>query len=259
MSDFELLNGLAMAKYKMAKEDPFRFFIRSIVAGLYLGLATILSYTLSIILTSVSPEIAKIAFAAAFGIGLVIIVLLGSELFTGNCFTTMMPVYHGQLKFYQLLPMWIICYIGNFIGITFLMFLFIKTGSNQDILNPYLTNVINGKLDFDVFQLFIKGVLCNFIVCVAAYEGMKLKSESAKVIVMMIVVMSFVLPGFEHSIANMGTFSMGYFSLGQSISWSGLGLHMVVSTIGNIVGGGVLLALPIYLMSKPHRKKQKAE
>lgn len=256
MSDFELLNGLALSKYQMAKNDPFRFMIRSIVAGLYLGMATILSYTLSVVLTDVSPEMAKIAFAAAFGIGLVVIVLLGSELFTGNCFTTMIAVYHGNLKFYQLLPMWLICYIGNFVGIAFLMFLFIKTGSNHDMLNDYLTTVINGKLNFDFAQLFIKGVLCNFIVCVAAFEGMKLKSESAKVIVMMIAVMSFVLPGFEHSIANMGTFSMGYFALGQSISWSGVGLHMLVTTVGNIIGGGVLLALPIYLMSKPEKKSK---
>lgn len=190
MSDFELLKKLAIIKYNMSKDDPFRFFIRSIVAGLYLGMATILSYTLAVVLIHVSPEAAKIAFAGAFGIGLVVIVLLGSELFTGNCFTTMIPVFHGDLKFYQIIPMWVICYVGNFIGIAFLMFLFIKTGSNQEALNSYLTTVIVGKLDFDVIQLFIKGILCNFIVCVAAYEGMKLKSESAKVIVMMIVVMS---------------------------------------------------------------------
>lgn len=253
MSDFELLKSLAMTKYNLLKKDPFRFFIRSIVAGLYLGLATILSYTLYIVLINVSPEVAKIAFAAAFGIGLVIIVLLGSELFTGNCFTTIMPVFHGDLKIHQILPMWIICYIGNFVGIAFIMFLFVKTGSNEEALNAYVASVIAGKLDFDVVQLFIKGVLCNFIVCVAAYEGMKLKSESAKVIVMMIVVMSFVLPGFEHSIANMGTFSMGFFALGNSISWTGLVLHMVISTFGNIIGGSFLLGLPIYLMSKPEK------
>ena len=93
--------------------------------------------------------------------------------------------------------------------------------------------------------------MCNFIVCVAAFAGLKIKSESAKMIVMLIVVMSFVLPGFEHSIANMGTFSMGFFALGNSILWSGLGLHMLISTIGNIIGGSLLLGLPIYLMSKP--------
>ena len=104
--DYELLEKAAMTKYEMSKKDPFRFFIRSIVAGLYLGLATILSYTLAVLLVEHHVIAAKIAFAGAFGIGLVIIVLLGSELFTGNCFTTMFPVYHKRLKFLDILPMW---------------------------------------------------------------------------------------------------------------------------------------------------------
>ena len=98
MSDFELLNRAAMTKYDMAKNEPFRFFVRSLVAGLYLGMATILSYTLAVILNNVSYEVAKIAFAGSFGIGLVVIVLLGSDLFTGNCFTKIIPVFHRDLR-----------------------------------------------------------------------------------------------------------------------------------------------------------------
>lgn len=251
MSDFELFNQLAMTKYHMSKDDPFRFFIRSVVAGMYLGIATIISYTLAVVLNNVSNEAAKIAFAGAFGIGLVIIVLLGSELFTGNCLTTMFPVFHKELKFSQILPMWGICYMGNYIGITFMMFLFIQSGGYQEALKAYLMTVITGKLHFNAMQLFIKGMLCNFIVCVAVYAGIKIKSESAKIIVMIIVVMSFVLPGFEHSIANMGTFSMGFFALGNSLSWNGIILHMLLATLGNIVGGSFLLGIPVYLMSKP--------
>ena len=67
MSDFELFNQLAMTKYHMSKDDPFRFFIRSVVAGMYLGIATIISYTLAVVLNNVSNEAAKIAFAGAFG------------------------------------------------------------------------------------------------------------------------------------------------------------------------------------------------
>ena len=78
--DYELLEKAAMTKYEMSKKDPFRFFMRSIVAGLYLGLATILSYTLAVLLIGHHVIASKIAFAGAFGIGLVIIVLLGSEL-----------------------------------------------------------------------------------------------------------------------------------------------------------------------------------
>ena len=254
--DYELLEKAAMTKYEMSKKDPFRFFIRSIVAGLYLGLATILSYTLAVLLVEHHVIAAKIAFAGAFGIGLVIIVLLGSELFTGNCFTTMFPVYHKRLKFLDILPMWGICYVGNFVGIALICFLFIKSGVNHEAMNQYLANVVSNKLSFDGLELFIKVILCNFIVCAAAFVGMKLKEEMAKTFIMMIIVMTFVLPGFEHSIANMGTFSMTFTALGTSISWSGVGLHMFLSTLGNIIGGSIFLGLPIYLMIRPKKSSE---
>ena len=251
--DYELLEKAAMTKYEMSKKDPFRFFMRSIVAGLYLGLATILSYTLAVLLIGHHVIASKIAFAGAFGIGLVIIVLLGSELFTGNCFTTMFPVYHKRLRFIDLIPMWGICYIGNFVGIALICFLFIKSGVNHEAMNQYLASVVSNKLNFDYLELFIKGILCNFIVCAAAFVGMKLKEETAKTFIMMIIVMTFVLPGFEHSIANMGTFSMTFTALGTEISWSGVWLHMLLSTLGNIIGGSILLGLPIYLMIRPKK------
>ena len=123
-------------------------------------------------------------------------------------------------------------------------------------MNQYLANVVSNKLSFDGLELFIKGILCNFIVCAAAFVGMKLKEEMAKTFIMMIIVMTFVLPGFEHSIANMGTFSMTFTALGTSISWSGVGLHMLLSTLGNIIGGSILLGLPIYLMIRPKKNSE---
>lgn len=152
--------------------------------------------------------------------------------------------------------MWGICYVGNFVGIALICFLFIKSGVNHEAMNQYLANVVSNKLSFDGLELFIKGILCNFIVCAAAFVGMKLKEEMAKTFIMMIIVMTFVLPGFEHSIANMGTFSMTFTALGTSISWSGVGLHMLLSTLGNIIGGSILLGLPIYLMIRPKKTSE---
>ena len=203
---FEMLSDLGIKKYEMCRDEPGRFFARAIVAGLYLGIATILSVTLGTLLFQNNLIASKIAVAGSFGIGLVIIVILGSELFTGNCFTTMIPIYGKKLKFRQIIPMWIICYIGNFIGISLVCFLFVKSGSNHDLFIPYIESIVSGKLTFNVGELFIKGVLCNFIVCVGTYVGMKMQDDTAKTIIMMIIVMAFVLPGFEHSIANMGYF-----------------------------------------------------
>lgn len=246
-SDIDILCKLGKVKYNIMKTDPKRFFVRSFMAGAYLGAAAILSYTLGAMLQA-HGVVAKIAVAGSFGIGLVAIVYLGAELFTGNCFVTIMPVLKGELKIRDIIPMWIVCYIGNMVGISLLCFLFIKSEAQEAILIPYLQGIMESKLQFDILDLLIKGVLCNFIVCIAAYSGIKIKDETARLIVIMVFVMAFVLPGFEHCIANGGIFTMGITQLGNAVDSSMLPLHMLISTIGNIIGGSVLLAVPIYIM-----------
>ena len=246
-NDVETISTIGKTKYNMMKDEPIRFFLRSIMAGLYLGVAAILSYTLGAMLEGVAG---KIAVAATFGIGLSAIIFLGAELFTGNCFTTIMPVYNRELKLKDIIPMWITCYIGNIIGIAFICALYILSGSQSKILEPYLRTVIEAKLSFDVIELFVRAILCNFVVCMAAYSGIKIKGETTKFYMIMLLVMAFVLPGFEHCVANTGIFSMGLTLLNISINWSELPLHMLISTLGNIIGGSLLLALPVYYIFK---------
>lgn len=255
-SDIELLCKLGKVKYNIMKTDPIRFFVRSFMAGAYLGAAAILSYTLGAMLQN-HGVVAKIAVAATFGIGLVAIVYLGAELFTGNCFVTIMPVLNKELKIKDIIPMWIVCYLGNFVGIALICFLFVKSGAQEKVLIPYLQTLMQSKLSFDVLQLFIKGILCNFIVCIAAYAGIKIKDETARLIVIMVFVMAFVLPGFEHCVANMGIFTMGITQLGSTMDWSMVPLHMLVSTLGNIVGGSVVLAIPVYIMFRTPKEMKK--
>lgn len=255
--DHELLVNLGLKKYESFKTDATKFFFKAVVAGLYLGVATVLSYTLACMLFESSPTVAKIALAGTFGIGLAAISLLGAELFTGNCFTSIMPVFDKKLKFVQILPMWAVCYVGNFVGIALVCFLFVKSGVNSDLLKVYIKDVMEHKMHFEPLQLFIRGILCNFTVCVAAFAGIKLKNEVAKIIMYLVIVMAFVLPGFDHSIANMGSMTIGFTELGNSISASWVPLHMLITTLGNIVGGSILLGYPIYVMNKPSYKKTK--
>lgn len=149
--------------------------------------------------------------------------------------------------------MWIVCYFGNFVGIALVCYLFFISGSNHELLSEYVVSCANTKLSFDIIELLVKAVLCNFIVCVGAYVGMKMQDDTAKTIIMMIVVMAFVLPGFEHSIANMGSFTLTIGALGSGANFGLIAIHMIVVTFGNMIGGGVLLGLPLYLMIKPNK------
>lgn len=246
MSDLELIVNAGMGKINMAKNDPKRFFIRSLMAGLYLGGAMIISYTLCVMINTFNPVMGKIALAFSFGIGLAAIVFLGAELFTGNCFSTAICVYDKRVKFTDILPAWFLCFFGNVFAIAFVGFLFIKSGSNFALLKEYLEPVIQAKFVFDPIELFIKGILCNFLVCIAAYSGMKLKSESGKFMMIIAFVGAFVLPGFDHCIANAGLFGMGLTLFGTGIDIPMMLLHLLISCLGNIVGGSVMLGLFVY-------------
>ena len=253
MNDVELFCQLAQNKCDMAKNDPIRFFTRAFMAGAYLGAAAILAYTLGALLQD-NVALSKIAVAGTFGVGLVAIVFLGAELFTGNCLVTIMPVLHKQMKLRELIKPWILCYLGNAVGISLICYLFIQSGAQQSLLTSYLKPMMEAKLDFQLMDLLIKGILCNFIVCIAAYAGIKVKSETAKIVMIMLFVMAFVLPGFEHCIANAGIFTLGMAQLGSVVNWSLLPMHMMISTIGNIIGGSLLLGVPVYMIFKPNLK-----
>lgn len=246
MNELQTMNEIGLTKINMAKNDPFRFFMKAILAGFYLGGAMILSYTLGALFKD-NIAVSKTLISATFGIGLVAICFLKAELFTGNCLTTILPVYDKQTSFTSILPAWIICYVGNMIGMGFIGMLFIISQSDGTMFKDYLQPLFESKLTFTVIPLFIKGILCNFIVCIAAYAGIAAKGEGAKIIMILFFVCAFVLSGLEHCIANAGFFSMCFTQYGFAINWSLFPLHMLLSSLGNIIGGSVLLGYPIYL------------
>lgn len=252
--DLVLLEEAGLKKVKLSKSEPFKYFLRAVMAGFYLGVASILSYSLGSVVAQIDPMLGKIAFASLFGLAFILCVFLNAELFTGNCLTTIIPVYTKKLTLIEILPSWVICYFGNFVGAGIIGFLFIQSGALSHILVDYLESILVYKLEFDVMQLFVRGILCNFVVCIATYLSYKMKSETAKVIVFFVVIIAFVLPGFDHSIANMVTFSMGATAFGVNLNYVQVFMNLLISTFGNILGGSVLLALPIYLIYKPESK-----
>lgn len=248
--DLELLEEAGLKKVKLSKDEPFKYFLRAVMAGLYLGVASILSYSLGSVMAVIDPMLGKIAFSVLFGLAFILVVFLNAELFTGNCLTTILPVYNKKLRFVDILPNWLLCYTGNFVGAIIIGSLFILSGSLSHQVPDFLSSVLVYKLDFDVLQLIIRSILCNFIVCIASYISYKVKDEAAKVIIFFVVIIAFVLPGFDHSIANMVTFAMGLTAFGNALDITQIVLNLVFSTFGNIIGGSIFLALPVYLIHR---------
>lgn len=246
--DIENISNIASDKVQLTKSNPAKFIMRSVVAGLYLVVAIILSYTVGAVLYKTYPELAKILVASTFSLALGLIVFLGGELFTGSNFVMAIGYLNKRCKIKDIMKVWILCYIGNAIGNIFLAFLFVKSGASIDIIQNYLASFVHTKLQLPIIELVIRGILCNFMVCIAVLATIKMKSESGKLTIMFWCVFVFVIAGFEHSIANMGIFSISYLLL-DNISIVLILRNLFFVTLGNIVGGAVLLALPIKFMT----------
>lgn len=247
-SDVEEMSNSAVAKADLAKNNFGKYFIRAVIAGFYIVVATILSNVSAAVLFPTYPQFGKLLGAFLFSIAIILIVFIGGELFTGNNMTMAMGVYNKSCKCKDMVRVWIYSYIGNFAGAFIIGIIFIGSGASKGILTDYYNSFVMAKLTAEPVQLLLRGILCNFMVCLAVLAGTRMKSESGKLIVMFLVIMTFVVSGMEHCIANMGIFTLAYFLMG------GLPLHlvainMICVTIGNIIGGSILLALPLKLMS----------
>ena len=246
MNDVQLINSFALPKYETLSSTPGRYFWRAFMAGIFLGVATLFAYSMGAAFQD-NPPVARIALASTFGAGLVAISFLGAELFTGNCFTGIMPIYDRKVTFRKTLSLWGMCYLGNACGLILVAAVFVWSGAQRDSIMAYIQPIIEARLEFNPWELFLKAVLCNFVVCIAAYGNMRMKNEAARLIFILLFVTAFVLPGLEHCIANIGLYTMGIVGLGGAVDWTMMPLHMLIATAGNIVGGAVLLGLPVFL------------
>ncbi len=239
-SDIDVITKMAEKKARNANEKTGKYIGRAVVTGFYIMVAIILSYTTGAILYPKYPEVSKVIVAATFCFAIALIVFLSGELFTGNNFVMTVGMLKGKTNFSSTLKVWIYTFIGNSIGLIVFAFLFVKSGASLSAIQHYIESVAYAKLELPAYQMIIRGVLCNFIVCLAYLSGIKMKSESGKLIMMFFSVFAFIIAGFEHSIANVGVFSIAYFALG------GLPMALVLKNlffvvIGNIIGGGLIL------------------
>ena len=210
-----------------------------------------LSNVSAAVLYSTYPQFGKLLGAFLFSLAIVLVVFLNGELFTGNNFVMAVGVYNKTVSVKDMVKVWVVSYVGNFVGAFLLSAMFVYSKASHAIMVDYYNSFIYSKISAGVPELLLRGILCNFLVCMAVLVGTKLKSESGKLIIMFCIIMSFVVAGFEHCIANMSTFSIGYMLLGN-IGTVAVIKSMIVVTIGNILGGAVLLGVPVQVMKAEH-------
>ena len=235
---------LNTAKSKIANK-PLKTFILAILAGIFISLASILSVVVSSSINNYS--VSKLLSALVFPVGLILVILMKTELFTGNSLLVI-PIINKDIKCKELLKNWLIVYLGNLFGALLISLLIINTPL-KEIISTSFIKITNTKISLNITSAIILGILCNFLVCLAVFLSSNAKTITEKIIVIFLPIFTFVALSFEHSVANMSYLSLGYL-LDNSIKISSVLLkNLIPVTIGNIIGGS-LLAIIIYYLRK---------
>ncbi len=249
--EFNSVIGAAKAKVNLLKTNGLGYFVSSMLAGLYVGMGIMLIFTIGGLLNSAGSPATKIVMGASFGIALSLVIMAGSELFTGNNFIMTAASLKGEVTWTDTLNVWVVCFIGNLIGSIIAGFMFYSTGLSAGAVGEFIAKTSAAKMSIPFLPLLVRGIFCNILVCLATWCSFKCKSESAKLIMIFWCLFAFITSGFEHSVANMTLLTIGLFNPGTAnVSVMGYIYNISVVTLGNIIGGAIFLALPYYIISK---------
>lgn len=235
---------------KKINNRPLKTFILAIYAGVFISLAAILSTVASVGITNYS--IAKILSGLVFPIGLILVIFLKTELFTGNSLL-IIPLLEHKITIKELLKNWLLVYLGNLCGALIISLLFLNTPL-KEILTDSLIKIAHTKISYSLVTSLVLGFMCNFLVCTAVYLSTITKDTVGKIFVIIIPIFTFIVLSLEHSVANMFYLSIGYL-LDNTISVKDILLNNLLPvTIGNILGG-LILGVTIWYLKENNNPK----
>ena len=269
----ETLDALMKAAELKASMPLKRIIIFGIFAGVYIAFAGAGANMASFNLLA-NPEtfgLGKILSGTIFTVGLMLVVLGGAELFTGN--TTMIAaVAEKRITASSMLKNWIIVYICNFIGGVLIAFMVYYSGglnAGNGLLGAMTVKIASGKVNLEFGQALVSGIMCNWLVCMAVWLSTGTKTTIGKIFSIFFPIWLFVTAGFEHSVANMFFIPAGIFASGNelfvslsgvsqdilsNLNWSGMLINNLFPvTIGNIIGGSVCVAMGYYTALKSEK------
>ncbi|WP_101772496.1 formate/nitrite transporter family protein [Peptostreptococcus faecalis] len=245
----EKLSQVAENKASRCKESKFKYLLSSALAGCYVGLGVLFSFTTAGILYGANSPYYKIAMGIAFTIALVFVVFTGTDLFTGNNYVMTVAKLNKRATMSELLSVWATSWIGNLIGALILSLIFVGSGLVNNSTMEFFAKVALDKSSLPFIPLFLRAVLCNFVVCLAMFFAYKLKDDTARLILVAMCLATFIITGFEHSIANMTVYAVALMSSNiTTISFSSAAYALAVATLGNIVGGAFFLGFSTFAL-----------
>lgn len=256
-------NYVAIGKGKVNTPIP-KMLVLAIMAGAFIGLGGVGATTAAVSIPAAS--VGKLVGACIFPGGLTMVLMAGSELFTGNCMLSI-PLLEKEITVGGMLKNWIVVYFGNMIGgflVAAGMVYSNQFGLFDNGVAVSAMSIAAGKCVLPFMEAFLKGIFCNFLVCLAVWVAFAAKDVAGKVIGLFFPIMIFVVCGFEHSVANMYYIGAGLFAKNvpeyakaaadagvnmDVVTWGNfLGTNLVPVTLGNIVGGSICVGVVYWFL-----------
>lgn len=270
---------VVMANMQAAKGKTEASALRLILLGMFAGMFIAGGASVSNVAVHAiaNAGVAKLVAGAIFPVGLMLIILVGGELFTGDCLMVM-GCAQGKFSALQMVKVLVIVYFSNLAGAVLFAAMVSATGQfnlSSGLLGAYTIKVAMGKLGLSFGQAFVSGILCNIFVCAAVLLAAASKDVVGKIWGVFFPIMTFVVCGFEHCVANMYYIPAAMMAVGNetyafvamevygytAAQLSTVNLvnfitrNLIPVTLGNIVGGMVFIGLPLFLI---HGKAIKA-
>lgn len=222
----------------------------ALLAGVFIGFGGA-AYTMVMTGADAGFGPARFLGGLVFSLGLILVIIGGAELFTGNALMVIAAV-DRKITLPELLRNWGIVYLGNAIGAVLLAAGFALTGLLSGAMGETAAAIAEGKAALEPMQAFMRGVLCNALVCLAVWLSFAARTVTGKVMAILWPISGFVLLGLEHSVANMYLLPQGW-AAGADITASDALSNLFWVTLGNVLGGagGVALAYRFAYLSGP--------
>ena len=253
-----------------------RMILLGILAGMFIAGGASASSVAMHAISNVG--LARLVAGSIFPVGLMMIVLVGGELFTGDCLMIMGCV-HGKFSVKSMIKVLVVVYLSNFVGSVLFAELVNLSGQynyTNGLLGAFTIKVALGKVNMSFGAAFASGILCNIFVCMAVLMAAAAKDIAGKIWAIFFPILAFIVSGYEHCVANMYYISAGIFAKANStyasaamesygyttlqldsLNWANFVVkNLIPVTLGNIVGGMVFVGLPLYLI---HQTKLKAD
>ena len=236
--------------------------ILSTFAGMFIAFGAFGSQMVG--LNGGSDPLAKLAGAAVFPVGLLMVLMAGAELFTGNSLI-IISVLDGKATVKGMLRNWVIVYIGNFIGSIFVAVMLTYSHAYSQFGGQLAESVVataQNKVLLSYPDALLRGILCNILVCIAVWISFSAEDVAGKILGLYLPIMLFVASGYEHSVANMYFIPAGILTsmeygieANAALTWQGFLVHNLLPvTVGNVIGGVCVVGLG-YFFAYLHRKE----